>query len=112
MGFEQVRFRELIRAARSEDQHALNAVRETAHWLAVGISNIAYTLNPATIVVAGEITRLWKAIEDDLLSSLPQDRFNVQVRPARLRAEQSLVHGAACLALSSLFTMPRLGIQL
>ncbi len=109
--FESARFGELIQAAQAGDVRALNAVRETAHWLAVGVSNIAYALNPATIVVAGEITSLWKLIEDEVSSMLSRNRFGVRIRPARLRAEQSLVHGAACLALSNLFNMPLLGIE-
>ena len=105
------RFRELIRVAHAGDVRALKAVRETAYWLAVGMSNIAYALNPATIVVAGEITGLWKLIEDVVLIMLPRDRFSVRIRPARLQADQSLLHGAACLALSKLFNMPLLGIE-
>jgi len=53
---------DVIARARSGDARAAAAVDETGHYLALGLAKIVNALNPARIVVGGEITAAWDRI--------------------------------------------------
>src|SRR5690606_5924988 len=54
---------DLIVRAREGDEAALAALGESAHYLGIGLAGIINALNPARIVLGGEITLGWDLIE-------------------------------------------------
>lgn len=107
--FTAERFKGLIEAARQGDSRALDTLRETANYLSLGISNIAFALNPAEVVVAGRITAAWDLIQHEVEAAYGSPQLRCIVRPARFSADDSLLHGAVCLALRETFAAPDFG---
>jgi predicted NBD/HSP70 family sugar kinase len=107
--FSIERFEKMLVAAKQGDAIALQAFRETARYLSIGISNIGYILNPAEVIVAGRITAIWDLIAKDVNAWLGSLQLHFQIHPARLSADDSLLHGAVCLALRDTFAPPRFG---
>ena len=107
--FSEKGFEELLAAARQGDERCLASIRETARYLALGISNIGFAFNPAEVVIAGRITAAWDLILDDVMTSYSSPHLKYKVRPARLSADDSLLHGAVCLALRETFAGPKFG---
>jgi predicted NBD/HSP70 family sugar kinase len=72
--------RDLIELALNGEKHAVEALRETAHYLGNGISNLIVGLSPQVVVVSGKITKAWDLFADQLyrkadrsvLAGLPQ----------------------------------------
>src|SRR5215813_6517627 len=54
---------ELIGRARSGDTKAMDALRETARFLGLGLATIVNVVNPDGIYLSGEITNAWDLIE-------------------------------------------------
>ncbi len=102
-------FNEMLLAAKRGECRALTSVRETAAYLSLGISNIAFAFNPAEVIVAGRITAVWDLIREDLERLYGSSHLRYSVRPARLSADDSLLHGAVCLALRDTFARPKFG---
>lgn len=99
----------MLTALDSGDAAASAAVQETARYLALGISNIAFTLNPERIVIAGQITQAWNTIEPVIARALDSTKLNVEVKPARHSAGELFLYGAAQLALNRVFARPKVG---
>jgi predicted NBD/HSP70 family sugar kinase len=102
-------FDELLDCAVRGDSRAVHALETTARYIALGASNITFALNPSTIVLAGQITKVWRLIEKTLESAFSSPRIKMAVRPPRFVAEDSLLHGAVWLALSRAYMMPQFG---
>lgn len=102
-------FSEMLEAAKGGSPRARAAFAETARYLAIGISNIGFAFNPAEIIVAGRITAVWDLIRDQLTGDHKSPHLRYSVRPAHLSADDSLLHGAVCLALHSTFARPNFG---
>ena len=108
--YDPVRFEELIRQARdAREPRALKAFRQKAEWLSLGISNISVGLNPQTVVIAGEITKLWTLVEGVVQSRWAGSDLTIRVRPALQALDQLSLVGALALALSDKFGTPKLG---
>lgn len=107
--FSVERFEEMLAAARRGDARSLASFRETAKYLSIGISNIGFAFNPATVVIAGRITAIWDLIREDVETKYGSRHLHTSIRPARLSADDSLLHGAVCLALSDAFASPKFG---
>jgi predicted NBD/HSP70 family sugar kinase len=103
------RFNEMLAEGLSGDGQALASFRETARYLSLGISNIGYMFNPAEVIVAGRITAIWELLRADVESSYGSAQLRYSIRPARLSADDSLLHGAVCLALRDAFAKPKFG---
>jgi predicted NBD/HSP70 family sugar kinase len=93
----------------SGEAAALAAVEKTAQYLALGISNIAFMLNPEVIIVAGRITEVWSFFEPFVLGILDSAKIQVTVQVARHTAEELFLHGAVQLALRRVFAPPTVG---
>lgn len=106
--FEKAKFSRFLAAAQRGDRAAVAALREMAFYLAIGLSNIAFTVNPGTVVIAGEITDAWATLRELIRDSFASQLVHTEVRRARLQGESSLIHGAICLALSDVFARPTL----
>jgi predicted NBD/HSP70 family sugar kinase len=107
--FSVERFEQMLAGARVGEQIALSSFRETAKYLSLGISNIGYLFNPAEVIVAGRITAIWDLIEKDVNSCFGSSQLRYSIHPARFSADDSLLHGAVCLALRDTFAPPRFG---
>jgi predicted NBD/HSP70 family sugar kinase len=107
--FSVAPFEQMLASARKGERTALAAFRETARYLSLGISNIGYIFNPAEVIVAGRITAIWDLIEKDVYSCFGSSQLRYRIHPARLSADDSLLHGAVCLALRDTFAPPRFG---
>jgi predicted NBD/HSP70 family sugar kinase len=102
-------FGQMLDAAKAGDTRARAAFAETARYLAIGISNIGFAFNPAEIIVAGRITAIWDLVRDHLTGDHNSSHLRYSVRPAHLSADDSLLHGAVCLALHNTFARPKFG---
>ncbi|MEO5860419.1 MAG: ROK family transcriptional regulator [Pyrinomonadaceae bacterium] len=54
---------DLVELAMNGEKHAAEALNETMHYLANGISNLIVGLSPQVVVVSGRVTRAWDLIE-------------------------------------------------
>jgi len=108
-GYTAAKFEKMLAALDSGDATAAEAAGETARYLALGISNIAFALNPERIVIAGRVARAWNVIEPAIAHALDSTKLNVEVKPARLSAEELFIRGAAQLALNRVFARPKVG---
>jgi hypothetical protein len=61
------------------------------------------------VILAGRITEVWDSVYPSIEEALAMLRGKVQVRPARMPAEELFLRGAIHHALSGLFAKPRLG---
>ena len=59
-----INIRDLIELAVNGEKHAVEAVRETARFLAIGISNLIVGLSPQVLVVSGKITSAWPLVSE------------------------------------------------
>lgn len=107
--FSVDRFEQMLAAALSGSAKELTSLRETAKYLSLGVSNIGFVFNPAAISVAGRITAVWDLIRDDVERLYGSPHLNHSIRPARLSADDSLLHGAVCLAVRDVFAGPKFG---
>ncbi len=65
-GAEKISFTELVNLAFDGDEKARTALKQTAHYIGVGIANLFQGLSPEVAVVTGNIVRAWSLIEDDI----------------------------------------------
>jgi N-acetylglucosamine repressor len=107
--FHATRFEEMLADARKGGARSLESIFETARYLSLGISNIGFAFNPAEVVIAGRITAVWDLIEPEVLRGFGSPHLRYAVRPARLSADDSLLHGAVCLSLRETFAGPKFG---
>ena len=61
--------RAIIDAARRGDESALAAIRETAHWLGIGLASLSALFAPDTIVVGGGVAAAGDALLDPVRES-------------------------------------------
>jgi hypothetical protein len=61
------------------------------------------------VVVAGRITAIWDLIGDQVRDEYGSPHQQFALYPARLSADDSLLHGAVCLALRDVFAAPKFG---
>ncbi len=102
-------FEEMLAAAKRGEPRSLSSFHETAKYLSIGVSNIGFVFNPAKVVIAGRITAIWDLIQKEVETQYGSPRLSFPVYPARLSADDSLRHGAVCLALGDAFAAPKFG---
>ena len=71
-GSGQMSFSEFLDLAMSGDAIAQLALKETAHYIGVGIANLIQGLSPETIIVGGKIVRAWPLIADEIKAAAGQ----------------------------------------
>lgn len=105
-GNSRISFDRLIRLAYQDDPHAVEALRETAYYIGLGISNLAQGLSPEVTVVVGPIVQAWPLIADEVNrgaeSGLCQGYPEVSVIPSTL-GEYPTLKGAFSLILADKF---------
>ena len=102
---------ELIGRARNGDAKALNAIRETARFLGLGLATIANVINPDCIYLSGEITTSWDLIESDVRAALASRALTESAGRTLLRVtptqDYPRLKGAAALIAAATFAAPR-----
>ena len=71
-------------ASKRGDQVALEVVRDTAHFLGVGLSNLINVLNPDIVVVAGGVTQAGDQLFDPLRAEVRRRAFKSAVDACRI----------------------------
>jgi len=97
-------------AANDGDALALRVVATAGRWLGLGMVSLVNVLNPELIVVNGEAVCLGRAYFEPMEAALREHAFDGLVNSLRISTElggnEIWARGAACAALSSLFTSP------
>ena len=104
---------DIVARARGGDAAALAAVETSGRYLAVGIVAIVNALNPARIIVGGELVAAW-----DLISPLVHEVMERRALTAgaaatpvipELADEQTRLRGAAALVVAPIYAAPSIG---
>ncbi len=96
----------IVELAVNGEKHAVEAIKDTAHYLGNGISNLIVGLSPQVVVVSGRITKAWSVFasqlyriaERSVLAGLPQ----TDLMPSSLGDSPTLI-GAFGLVLARKF---------
>jgi predicted NBD/HSP70 family sugar kinase len=106
-GKNQMVFEELIKLAFLRDENALQALKETAYYIGLGISNLIQGLSPEVTIVAGKFVQLWPLLADEVIkgteSGMCQGYPKVKIMPSNLGSYPTLM-GAFSLILARKFT--------
>ncbi len=106
-GKGKITFNQLVDLALKGDKHAISALKETAHYIGIGISNLTQGLSPEVTIVSGDIVRAWLLIADEINAaaekSICQKYPKVKVMPSTLGAYPTGLMGAVSLILADKF---------
>lgn len=102
----KIKFGELVDRALKGEQEAQAALKETAHYLGIGIANLIQGLSPEAVIVGGPMVRAWpliaeetkRAVEEAICRGLPPTRII-----ASTLGEQPTLMGALSLVLAAKF---------
>jgi predicted NBD/HSP70 family sugar kinase len=97
---------ELIALALKGNQAACTALKETAHYLGVGIANLIQGLAPEAVIVGGPIVGAWSIFHEDLKSAVENSLCRgLPSTPiiASTLGDEPTVMGAISLVLASKF---------
>lgn len=62
----EVNFERLIKLAREGKPCAAKALKETARYLGIGISNLIVGFSPQAVVISGSIVKAWPLVKDEI----------------------------------------------
>jgi predicted NBD/HSP70 family sugar kinase len=101
------RAKQICHLALSGDQAAIKALKETARYLGVGISNIVWGLDPDAVIIDGTLTEAWPLVDTVIRDQFADGREflnfrNLLLRPSALEGRAAIT-GAAALSFRSLF---------
>ncbi len=65
-GASSINFTQLVERALEGDKAACAALKETAHFIGIGIANLIQGLSPDAVIIGGTIARAWSLIEKDV----------------------------------------------
>jgi predicted NBD/HSP70 family sugar kinase len=63
---EAINVEKIIDLANNGEKEAVQALKETAKYIAIGISNLIIGFSPQAVVVSGRIVRAWDFIKDEI----------------------------------------------
>jgi predicted NBD/HSP70 family sugar kinase len=99
-------FQELLDQALRSDGAARSALKETAHYLGIGIANLIRGLAPEAVIVGGPIVRAWPIISHEISSTVEaticRGLPSTRIIASTLGPEPTLM-GALSLVLASKF---------
>ena len=99
-------FNELVNFALEGDERARTALKETAHYIGIGIANLFQGLSPEVAIVTGAIVRVWSLIIEEVMagaeSATCQGYPMVKIIPSSLGDYPTLM-GALSLILADKF---------
>lgn len=97
---------ELVDLAVKGNEEACTALKETAHYIGVGIANLMQGLAPEAVVVGGPIVGAWSLIHEDLKAAVETSLcrgFPLKPIIASTLGDEPTVMGAISLVLASKF---------
>lgn len=106
--FTREAFTQFLQDAKHGDKRALDALRETTRYLALGISNVIQMLNPEAVIISGSIVEIWDILEPRLSKELSALNILTPVRPPQENMDALFLSGAIHLGLQKLFQAPQL----
>jgi predicted NBD/HSP70 family sugar kinase len=105
-GDSEISFSRLVEIGLEGDKNAQTALKETAHYIGVGISNLVQGLSPEVTVVAGQLVKAWSLISEEINkateNAMCQGFPAVNIMPSTLGAYPTLM-GAFSLVLANKF---------
>lgn len=105
-GSNDLNFQQLLKLALMGDKKAQTALKETAHYIGLGISNLVQGLSPEVTIVAGEIVQAWALVSEEIKkgaeSGMCQGYPAINIMPSTLGAYPTLM-GAFSLILANKF---------
>jgi N-acetylglucosamine repressor len=105
-GIENINCVQLVDLALNGERAACDALKETAHYLGVGIANLIQGLAPEAVIVGGPIVRAWPLIADDVKAasqaSICRGLPSARIIASTLGAQPTLM-GALSLVLATKF---------
>ena len=104
-------YSQFLKAAIEGDQLAQSCLETTARYIAIGLLNIAFAINPAAIVVSGRIRDAWQTVSPLVEAAFGATRLSLPVRKSRLTSEELFLQGAILLALNRAFSKPNVGLH-
>jgi len=96
----------LIDLALEGDEAATKALKETAHYLGIGIANIIQGLGPEAVTITGAMARAWSLISDELRDSVEKclcREYHSTLIMASTLGKESSIMGALSLILAPKF---------
>lgn len=103
---QAVDIKHLVALAKNGEQQAVTALRESARYLGIGISNLIVGLSPQAVIVSGIIADAWDIISDEIESiaerSVRADLPKTKVIASSLGETPTLI-GALSLVLAKKF---------
>lgn len=102
--------RRVVELVESGDTAAMQAVRETARFLGIGIVGLINGLDPEVVIIGGEITKAWGLIEPIINEEVRRNLRGrvVVVRRSAFEVRPTL-KGALTLVLNELLSVPHVG---
>ena len=104
---------DVIARARAGDAAARTALEETGRYVGLGLAAIVNALNPARIVVGGEIAAGWDLIRPQVLEALASRTLTQGAAATPVIPEphdpQTRLRGAAALVVAPVFAAPNIG---
>ena len=105
-GAGKISFTELINLALDGDEKAQTVLKQTAHYVGVGIANLFQGLSPEVAIITGTIVKAWSMIAKDIMagaeSAVCQDYPVIKIIPSTLGSYPTLM-GAFSLILTDKF---------
>ncbi len=105
-GKNAVNFTQLVDLSLKGERAARAALKETGHYLGIGIANLLRALAPEAVIVSGPIVRAWPMIAGDLqeavTSSTCEGLPNTRIIASTLGSQPTLM-GALSLVLANKF---------
>lgn len=104
-------YSQFLQAAQEGNPVAQDCLKTTARYIAIGLTNIAFAVNPAAIVVSGRIRDAWHAVSPVVEEAFASTMLSLPVRSSRSTSEELFLQGAVLLALSRAFSQPDIGLH-
>jgi predicted NBD/HSP70 family sugar kinase len=102
---KQVAISDIVSGARIGDAVATELVDEVGHYLGIAVAGLLNLLNPAVVVLGGEITAVGDLLLDPLRASIRKRALSTSMAETRIEAsrlgERSIAVGAATLVLEA-----------
>jgi predicted NBD/HSP70 family sugar kinase len=96
----------IISLANHGEEQATQALKETAKYLGIGISNLIIGFSPQAVVVSGSITKAWHLIAEDVRSMVERSvrrRLPATMITASSLGESPTLIGSLSLVLAKIF---------
>jgi predicted NBD/HSP70 family sugar kinase len=105
-GGMKINFEQLVEQSLEGDKNAQKALKETAHYIGIGASNLIQGLSPEVMIIVGTVVRAWSIIANDVQAAaenaICQDYPPVRIMPSSL-GDHPILMGAFSLILADKF---------